>query len=421
MATWKKVIVSGSTANLAALQVDNLTSGQVVIGGGQAGNLSTTAINGTGNIVATTGASGLVHSGSFSGSFFGQATASLQGTASYALQALSASYATTASYALNASSFPFSGSAVITGSLLISGSAVAALAVTGAVSATSFTGSFSGSHFGPLTGTASYATQALTASNANTASYLYPGTYAVTSSWATSASYALVAGQTQFALTLGNGLSGTSFNGSSAVTAAVGAGALISVGTGLTAVATSSLAANQIPKYSNNTLSGSNISDTGTQVQIAAAASSGLSVAAGGVNVTGNSTFNNNVTITGDLSVAGTASFTNTDNLNVRDKFILINSGSSTLADSGWISQYNTAGSGSAFFLEAASTGNYGRFAVAYDAIGTATSIAADEFVVTAKINQGAGPGAAVSSSWGGANSTGNMWVTTGGDIYIYS
>jgi hypothetical protein len=71
MATWKKVIVSGSSAELAALKVDNLTSGNVVIGGGSAGNLTTTAINGTGNIVATTGASGLVHSGSFSGSFQG--------------------------------------------------------------------------------------------------------------------------------------------------------------------------------------------------------------------------------------------------------------------------------------------------------------------------------------------------------------
>ena len=70
MASWKKVIVSGSNANLTALSVDNLTSGQVVIGGGT-GNLSTTAINGTGTIVATTGASGLSHSGSFSGSFQG--------------------------------------------------------------------------------------------------------------------------------------------------------------------------------------------------------------------------------------------------------------------------------------------------------------------------------------------------------------
>jgi hypothetical protein len=70
MASWKKVIVSGSNANLTALSVDNLTSGSVVIGGGT-GNLFTTPINGTGSIVATTGASGVSMSGSFSGSFQG--------------------------------------------------------------------------------------------------------------------------------------------------------------------------------------------------------------------------------------------------------------------------------------------------------------------------------------------------------------
>lgn len=70
MAEWKKVIVSGSSANLAALQVDNLTSGEVVIGGGTS-NLSTTAVNGTGTIVATTGATGVSMTGSFTGSFVG--------------------------------------------------------------------------------------------------------------------------------------------------------------------------------------------------------------------------------------------------------------------------------------------------------------------------------------------------------------
>jgi hypothetical protein len=70
MATWRKVIVSGSTANLANVQVDGLTSGNVVIGGGSGSVLSTTAINGTGNIVATTGAT-VNMSGSFSGSFKG--------------------------------------------------------------------------------------------------------------------------------------------------------------------------------------------------------------------------------------------------------------------------------------------------------------------------------------------------------------
>ena len=68
MATWKKVIVSGSTANLANLQVDALSSGLVT---GNSGNLTTTAVNGSGNIVATTGATGLKHSGSFSGSYEG--------------------------------------------------------------------------------------------------------------------------------------------------------------------------------------------------------------------------------------------------------------------------------------------------------------------------------------------------------------
>jgi trimeric autotransporter adhesin len=68
MAQWKKVIVSGSSANLADLQVDSLSSGVVT---GASGNLTTTAINGSGNILATTGATGVVLSGSFSGSFQG--------------------------------------------------------------------------------------------------------------------------------------------------------------------------------------------------------------------------------------------------------------------------------------------------------------------------------------------------------------
>ena len=71
MADWKKIIVSGSTAQLANLEVDGLASGVVT---GAAGNLTTTAINGAGNIVATTGATNLVATGSFTGSFTGDGT-----------------------------------------------------------------------------------------------------------------------------------------------------------------------------------------------------------------------------------------------------------------------------------------------------------------------------------------------------------
>ena len=71
MANWKKVVVSGSAAEFSTLKVDNLASG-VVTGSGS--TLGTQAINGTGNILATTGATGISASGSFSGSFHGDGT-----------------------------------------------------------------------------------------------------------------------------------------------------------------------------------------------------------------------------------------------------------------------------------------------------------------------------------------------------------
>ena len=132
-------------------------------------------------------------------------------------------------------------------------------------------------------------------------------------------------------------------------------------------------------------------------------------------------TVSGDATVTGNLSVAGTASFTNTDNLNIKDKFILINSGSAALADSGWITQYNAAGSGSAFYLEAASAGTFGRFAVAYDIIGTSTSLTPDEFVVTARVSVSAD--IPTNPTWGGSsNGSGNMFINSlTGDVYIYS
>ena len=163
MATWKKVIVSGSTANLANVQVDNLTSGNVVIGGGTAGNLTTTAINGTGNIVATTAATGLVHSGSFSGSFQGNfvGTTNLpdltQGTG---ITAFTYDGATTATVAVSGASTlstnninKWSGTAFTNSSLTDNGTAITgttSLQLTGASS--NLTGSFSGSFFGDGSG-----------------------------------------------------------------------------------------------------------------------------------------------------------------------------------------------------------------------------------------------------------------------------
>ena len=68
----------------------------------------------------------------------------------------------------------------------------------------------------------------------------------------------------------------------------------------------------------------------------------------------------------------------------------------------------------------AGSTGTYGRFAVAYDVIGTSTALVPDEFVVTAKTAGGV-PSAA--PTWGSsATGFGNIYVnSSNGDIYMYS
>lgn len=460
MATWKKVIVSGSNAELNQLNVgtnQQITTAQATTfltgsftgsftgnGAGLTG-VTATAIfptiavtnittndkffisqsNGQefityGNLLTDLAGTNLTVEGSDSltlasqiavtgitASFTGSLTGALTGTASYATNALTASYAnggvvsanltqgagitaftynggtaqtvavSGASALSNNAVTKWNGSAFVNSSLTDNGTTVTgttSVQLTGASSILtgSFTGSFGGAFTGALTGTASWATNATTAINANTASYVVTAQTAsyvlnaVSSSFATSASYAASTNNITNAITN---------NADNRILTATGAGT--------------------INGESNLTFDGTTLTVTG------------------------------NTTVTGNLTVAGTASFTNTDNLTIRDKFILINSGSSTLSDSGWITQYNAAGSGSAFYLDAGSAndhGPYGRFAVAFDVVGTSQTPTVSEYVVTAKINQASAPTTAVPPTWGtGSNGAGNMWVTTGGDIYIYS
>ena len=399
MATWKKVVVSGSQAELAALKVDNLTSGQAVIGGGSTSNLSTRVISGSGAILAS-GGSNIILSGSFSGSFQGNGSG-LTGLTGNTTNALTAGE--------GISTFSFNGSTAQT--VAVSGAAdlTANIITKWNNTDNKFTNSSLTDNGTTISGTTSIVLSG--ASSALTGSLL---------GLATSAS---IAAQVANALTFGDGLTGAAYNGSTAITTAVGAGPLITVTADAVQVTTSSLATNQIPKFSANALAGSNISDTGTQVQIAAGASSGLSIAAGGINVTGNSTFNNNLTVTGDLTVAGTASFQNTQNLLIGDRFAAFASGSTALTDGGIIvvAGGGTAGmSGSAWFLESVNTNTYGRFATAFNVHATASAVAADEYAVTTKITN-ANPSAV--PTWGGSTlGHGNMWVNTSTeDIFIYS
>ena len=179
---------------------------------------------------------------------------------------------------------------------------------------------------------------------------------------------------------------------------------------------------NYLNKWNGHAFVNSSITDDGTSVTVLSSATNGLTVQAGGTKVTGDSFFYNNLTVQGNITVNGTASFINTENVLVKDKFILIASGSSTLTDAGIIAAYNVNMTGSAFYLSAASTGTYGRWAVAYGAGESAISLTADEFVNTTKINA-SNPNDATPPTWGSTtNGLGNMWVnSTTSDIYIWA
>jgi hypothetical protein len=404
MASWKKIVVSGSSANLAALSVDNLTSGQVVIGGGSASNLSTTAINGTGNILATTGATGVSISGSFSGSFFGDGSG-LTGITATTITANTniTDLATTDFFFVSSSSglVKITYANVVTdlaGAGLVSADGGDSLAVGAGTGITVNADDIQLKNAGSLTNN-------------------------VLTKWDSSNGQLVNSGLTDDGTNLGIARN-TSVTGFLSATGAITGSAVSASGTvqGLVVSAAQSITAGSFIQAGTNITAPSGYISAGSP----AGAPNSVGAIQGQVgffntlSVTGGGSIGGNLTVTGDLTVAGTASFTNVDNLTVKDKFILINSGSTTLADSGWVTQYNAAGSGSAFYLEAGSTGTYGRFAMAYDVIGTSTAVSADEYVVSAKSAAGA-PAAA--PTWGGSgNGFGNVYVnSSNGDIYMYS
>jgi hypothetical protein len=410
MATWKKVIVSGSTANLAALQVDNLTSGQVVIGGG-AGNLTTTAINGTGNIVATTGASGLEHSGSFSGSFQGNfvGTTNLpdltQGTGITAFTydgGATATVSVAGASTLTDNKIPkWTGTAFANSSLADDGTTITgttSIQLTGANS--NLSGSFSGSFQGDgasLTGV--------------TATAIFPTT--AKTDLANTDQFFINDGANKY-VTYGNLL--TDLAGTNLAVEGTDSLTLATTITGLTSVTsttfvgnltgTATTASNITPAITNNT---DNYILTAT--------------GGGTINGEGNLTFDGttltvtgNEVVTGNLTVQGTASFQQTTNLEVADRFVLFASGSNTAGDGGIVIQQGTQNVGELYGFENAA--NRWGFTSSFDASNSSFTPAA--YITTTEF-AASNPSAA--PLYGGAsNGYGNIHVNSStGDIFIYS
>jgi hypothetical protein len=418
MATWKKVIVSGSNANLSALQVDNLTSGQVVIGGGSAGNLTTTAINGTGNIVATTGATGLSASGSFSGSFQGNfvGTTDLpdltQGTG---ITAFTYDGATTATVAVSGASTlstnnvtKWTGTAFANSSLTDNGTTITgttSLQLTGANS--SLSGSFSGSFFGDGSGisgvAASFPTTAKTDLVSTDQFFINDGA----SKFVTYGNLLTDLAGTNLAVEGTDSLTiSSSITGLTSVSATSFTGSLLGNVNGTASWATNALTASNIfPAITNN-----------TDNRVLTATGGGTINGEGNLTFDGTTlTVTGNEVITGNLTVQGTASFQQTTNLEVADRFVLFASGSNTTGDGGIVVQQGTQNVGELYGYDSGTT-RWG-FTSSFSANQAAFTPAA--FITTTEV--GASSPTAAPIYGGSGNGAGNIYVTTGGDIFIYA
>ena len=123
------------------------------------------------------------------------------------------------------------------------------------------------------------------------------------------------------------------------------------------------------------------------------------------LSVTGIATFQS------DIIVRGTASFENTTNLEVADRFILLASGSTSAGDGGIVIQQTATKTGAVFAYDGASTGRWG-IDTAFDATASAYTPAA---FMGAVVDIDAGQ-----SDIATYQKNGNIKVD-GGDIYIYS
>jgi hypothetical protein len=348
MATWKKVIVSGSSANLAALQVDNLTSGSVVIGGGTAGNLSVTAINGTGNILATTGATNVVMTGSFTGSFIGDGSQLTGVSASALLNHLSQSTGIVP-FDYNASSFQ-------------------TVAVSGA---------------------------AQLSDN-------------IVTKWNTTDGKFVDSSLTDNGTVI-SGVSSIQLTGASSVLTGSFTGSFAGDGSNLTGIAANLAVTGSDGSSGSVNLKTQGLTITGTSNEIETSVSAQTVT----IGLPNSVVISQDLTVNQNLTVLGTASFQNTENLQVADRFILLASGSNTSGDGGLVVQQGTQDVGELFAFDSGTT----RWAFTGSFNGASSSFTPDAFVAAAVIGAGTDPTAAPSRY----QAAGNIFVGTDQEIWIYS
>ena len=425
MAEWKKIIVSGSHAHLASVTASNLTNDNILVAGtGGAVESSGITYDGTtlglgAGVITSTGATSLV-SGSFSGSFEGDGTG-LTGVV--------------------ADSFDFD--SLTAGTTIDQGDHLA-FSDAGTEKKITFS-NLEDAVFGNVSGDATIAAGgALTiAADSVEGTMLNTNVADTTTIQLSSDTLSVLKVPNALTDTAGGGLTDFSFDGSGAVNIAVsGASALSSNGitkwsgdafvdssltdNGTAITGTTSIQLTGASSTLSGSFSGSFQGDggslTGIATDLSLAGDDGTgTVALASQTLTINGTANeisasvsgqtvtiglpDDVVIAGNLTVQGTQTTLNTENLLVEDRFALFNSGSAT-GDGGIIVQTESDFSGAALGWDD-SEGRFG-LQITSKLAQNASALAPDSYIASV-----------VTSDTATYQKNGNIRVQ-GGDIFIY-
>jgi hypothetical protein len=385
MATWKKVVVSGSNAELNTLRATSVT-------------------------------------------------ASLLGTASFATSALTASFALNAGATIDTSAFATTGSNTFVGNQIVSG----AVNMTGVLTIQNAITTPPGQYFVASSDTStelSWGVPFAPSIPVNAGIFTGPSGVGIGNTSTDSNGDALPTLTWTFAmdgtLTAPGRIQAPSFSGSFT-------GSLAGTSSFATSTLSASFATNaSSSNFALTALSSSRAAVAGTVDSISGNITNNtdnriLTATGGGtingeanltfdgstLALTGNQTVSGNVTVEGDLTVNGTTTTLNTQNLFVEDKFVLMASGSVSATDGGIVIAASASGVGYGFGYDASAD----RWALEDNLHATGSSFSATptSYIVSAQSSTSA---PAADPAYGG-NTTGwgNIHVDTNtGEIFIYS
>ncbi len=129
--------------------------------------------------------------------------------------------------------------------------------------------------------------------------------------------------------------------------------------------------------------------------------------------IIGDRTFQDDIIISGDLTVQGTASFQEQENLLIADRFALFASGSTTAGDGGIVVQQTTENTGELFGYDSATT----RWALTSSFDASTSAYTPDAFMAAVVVGTTNDPDDAPERY----DKEGNIFVANNEDIYIYS